>query len=123
MVPMHVTLYCMIQIQMDVTLWHMSYYWMIINACYNMAWYQCMSHYGMAPMHVTLWNVNNTCHTTAWYQCMSHYGMAPMHVTLWNVNNTCHTTAWYQCMSHYGMHRSSQAWVPSQYECRPGQKG
>ena len=54
-------------------------------------------------MHVTLWHGTNACHTVAWYQCMSHYGMVPMHVTLWHDTNVCHTMAWYQCMSHYGM--------------------
>ena len=46
-------------IQMYVILWHGT------NACYNMAWYQRMSHYSMVPMHVTLWHGTNARHTMA----------------------------------------------------------
>ena len=41
-------------------------------------------------MYVTLLHDTNACHTMAWYQCMSHYGMVPMHVILWHGINACH---------------------------------
>ena len=76
---------------MHVTLWHdacHSIYDKIINACHTIyaKIYQCMSHYDMVPMHITLWQDNQCMHVTLWHdachsiwqdcQCMS------MHITL-----------------------------------------
>ena len=102
-----------------VTLWHGS-----VPCMSSIAWYKCMSYYGMVshngivPMHIILWHNTNAYHATGWYQCMSHYdtdayishySMVPMYVTLWHGThawyriNACHTMAWHQCMSHYDM--------------------
>ena len=78
-VQMHVTLWMHVTIWMRVTLWHGT------NACQTVAWYQCISHYGMKPMHVTLWHDTNVyhgmdctdaCHTI-WHGTNGHtiYGM------------------------------------------------
>ena len=72
---------------------HTIYGMVPCNAChsiwqdyqYGMINYQCMSHYGMVPMHITVWqDFINAC---MMYQCicMSQYGMM------------------YKCMSHYGV--------------------
>ena len=59
------------------------------NACHNiwqdyqygMINYQCMSHYGMVPMHITVWqDFINAC---MMYQCMHDVSMH-MHVTVWH---------------------------------------
>ena len=55
---------------MHIILWHGT------NAHHTMAWYK--------PMHVILWHGTNAHHTSydMEYQCMSYYGMVPMHTTL-----------------------------------------
>ena len=78
---------------MHVTLWHSTNACHTMDACHTVAWYQCISHYGIIPMHVTLWHDTNACHTMAWYISIdvTLYGIVPM-VTLWHGSYHCYST-------------------------------